>query len=154
MKENKKEIIKEIIRFLFIGGLATICDYIVFYAINLSIEKTTMANWINITLSKSAGFLTGLIVNWILQPFVYKSITKEQTKSKKVFFKYVIVSLIGLGITVGGMQLGSPLFDNLYIDFPVRFSFWKLFFNCLMTGIVLVFNYLMRKFYVFKKEPE
>ncbi len=151
MKQNKKDIIKEIIRFLIVGGIATICDYAVFYLFNLVILKSINST-LNIVLSTAFGFTTGLLVNWFLQKFVYRYITEKQTKSKIVFLKFVVVSLIGLGMTELVMVLAKPTFDTLTIHFIIDFQFWKLFFKVLMTGIVLIFNYLARKFFVFKNK--
>lgn len=155
MNQNKKEILKEIIRFLIVGGLATICDYIVFYLFNLVILKELDSS-LNVLISTTLGFITGLLVNWVLQKFVYRYITESQTKSKVVFLKFVILSLIGLGITQLGMYLGEiTIFGKLYLNIVVTFDFWKLFTKCLMTCIVLVINYIGRKIFVFKiKENE
>ena len=35
MKQTKKEIILEILRFLIVGGIATISDYLVFYSLEI-----------------------------------------------------------------------------------------------------------------------
>ena len=43
MKQSKKDIFFEIIRFLIVGGIATIVDYIVFYVCNLLIFKNIEA---------------------------------------------------------------------------------------------------------------
>lgn len=155
MKQNKKEIFKEIIRFLLVGGFATICDYIVFYLFNIVFLKDINVT-ANIFISESFGFLTGLFVNWFLQRFVFKYVTEAQTKSARVFTKFFILSLLGFGISQLGMYLaGKYLVGKLIINFIVEFDFWKLFMKCLMTAIVLVLNYIGRKLFVFndvKKE--
>ena len=153
MKQNKKEILKEIIRFLIVGGFATLCDYAIFYLCNLVLFKSINSD-ANIILSTFLGFLTGLIVNWLLQKFVYRYISEKQTKSKVVFAKFVVVALIGLGLTELVMYLAQPTFDLLTLHFIVDFQFWKLFFKVLMTIIVLIFNYIARKFFVFKVKKE
>ena len=151
MNQNKKEIINEIIRFLIVGGIATIADYIIFYLFNLLILKEINIST-NLVVSTFLGFSTGLLVNWFLQSKVFKYITNEEMKSKIVFLKFVVISLIGLGITELGILLAKPLYGTF--DFNVldifSFDFWKLFMKCLMTGIVLVWNYLGRKLFVFK----
>ena len=50
------------------------------------------------------------------------------------------------------MTLTTPLHDILILNvFDLfKFSFWKLFFKCLMTLIVLIINYFGRKYLVFK----
>ena len=155
MKQSKKEIIFEMIRFLIVGGVATLVDYAIFYLFNLVILKNINTN-VNLVISTALGFTAGLLTNWFLQKFVYRYITTKQTKSKVVFTKFVILSLIGLGITELGINLASPIYPTLVLSiFGIKFQFWKLFMKVLMTGVVLIFNYFGRKYFVFKYEnPE
>lgn len=154
MKQNKKEIFFEIIRFLIVGGLATLVDYAIFYTCNLVLFKNCKEG-LNIFFSTALGFLAGLFTNWFLQKFVYRYITKDQQRSKIVFLKFFILSLIGLGITELGMLASSPIHNALELSiFGIHFQFWKLFFKVLMTCIVLVINYIGRKLFVFKRKDE
>lgn len=151
--QTKKQIFFEILRFLIVGGIATISDYAVFYFCNLVVFKN-INEYANLILSTFLGFTTGLIVNWVLQRFVYRYLDNEITKNKKVFLKFLIVSLIGLGMTELGINLASPLYGEVYWHIIFKFDFWKLFFKMLMTVIVLIWNYLARKFYVFKVKKD
>lgn len=154
MNQNKKELFKEIIRFLIVGGIATLIDYIVFYLFNLVILRAIDSN-INIIASTTLGFTAGLLVNWFLQKYVFKYLTEDQTKSKVVFLKFVILSLIGLGITQLAMFIGEQtIFNSFYLTIIVTFDFWKLFMKCFMTCVVLVINYIGRKLFVFKKQGD
>ena len=154
VNNNKKELFKEIIRFLIVGGISTIVDYVVFYLCNKLIFKNVDFN-VNLFFSTALGFLSGFFVNWFLQRFVFKHVTKDDQRNKIVFIKFTIVSLIGLGLTELGMFLASPSFDTFNLTiFNITFDFWKLFFKVLMTIITLIWNYLARKFFVFKKKNE
>ncbi len=153
MKQSKKELFLEIIRFLLVGGLATIVDYVIFYLFKLVILKNAEEN-VKLIVATLLGFLAGLFTNWFLQKFVYKAVTDNQMKSKTVFLKFVILSFIGLGITEIGILLAKPLYNKLLLSVfgLFTFDFYQLFFKCLMTLIVLVINYLGRKFIVFKNK--
>lgn len=50
------------------------------------------------------------------------------------------------------MYLASPTFNvfNLSVFGWFTFDFWKLFFKVLMTIIVLIWNYIARKLFVFR----
>lgn len=154
MNQSKKDLLLEIIRFLIVGGIVTLCDYAMFYLFNLVILKNINPN-VNLFISTTIGFVTGLLVNWFLQKFVYRYITDNQTKSKKVFLKFVILSVIGLAITQLGMFIGElTIFDKWYPTIIIKFDFWKLFTKCFLTCVVLVINYIGRKIFVFKKDGE
>lgn len=153
-KGKKKELLLEIFRFLIVGGISTLVDYVVFYLCNKLIFKNIDSN-LNLFFSTALGFLSGFFVNWFLQRFVFKSVTKEDQKNKIVFLKFTIVSLIGLGLTELGMFLAKSTFDTFNLTiFNVTFDFWKLFFKVLMTIITLIWNYLARKFFVFRKKDD
>jgi putative flippase GtrA len=155
LNQNKKDILLEIFRFLLVGGIATIGDYVVFYLFNIVLLKQ-INPVVNSAISTTLGFITGLLINWFLSKFVFKNVTDNQMHSKMVFTKYVILSLLGFLLTLIVMTATTPIHDKLVLSVfgLFTFQFWKLFFKVLMTLIVLVLNYLGRKFFVFKKRFE
>lgn len=160
-KETKKELFFEIIRFLIVGGTATIVDYLIYYLFRevllpaRLLSGNTFWDLISLILATAFGFIGGLIVNWVLSiHFVFKHVKdKEASRSKKSFLIFTLIGLIGLGITELGMSFGVPLLPDI-----VLFSYSTLFnlplkewlMKCIMTCIVLIWNYVGRKIFVFK----
>lgn len=151
-KKSKKYILGEIFRFLLIGGFATIVDYIVFFLFNSVILKE-IHETANLFISTFLGFVAGLIINWVFSArFVYRYGKKT---TKKQLLIYIAICVAGLALTEIGMHLAKPLFEtylwNINIfSLHLEIDFWKWFFKVLMTIIVLVLNYLGRKFLIFK----
>ena len=142
VKQDKKQILGEIFRFLLIGGLATLVDYVIFYL-------STYLIFSNKIISTFLGFTAGLIINWIFSArFVYRY---EKKTTNKQLLTYIILCIAGLIITEIGIYLAMPLYETYYVTIIVTFDFWQLFFKCLMTVIVLILNYLGRKFLIFNK---
>lgn len=159
-KQTKKELFWEIFRFLLVGGGATICDYFVFWLldgvllpkVSLTGEAwSTAALWI----ATAAGFIVGMLVNWVLSiTFVFRAVRdKKEATSAKSFWVFVIISVIGLVLTlVGVWALVKPIPEfELFgrIDFfGTTWSKWVA--KMIMTCIVLVWNYIGRKIFIFK----
>ena len=153
MKQNKKELSLEILRFLIVGGLATLVDYLVTWVFKNYVCQNMDVN-LAVFLYTATGFTAGLFTNWFLQKFVYRYITKDQQKSFYVFFKFVVLSLIGFGITWLGMRLSEPIHDKVSFNFwflhDIQLWFWV--FKVLLTIIVLIMNYIGRKLFVFNQK--
>ena len=147
-KQSKKQLLGEIARFLLIGGFATIVDYVVFYLSTYLFFKG-LDDSTNKIISTFLGFVAGLIINWIFSArFVYKY---EKKTTNKQLLIYIAICVAGLLITELGIFLAMPLYETLYVTIIVTFDFWQLFFKCLMTVIVLILNYLGRKYLIFNK---
>lgn len=155
IKQTKKELFWEVFRFLLVGGLATVADYLaanLFYALLLPPARIGQT-WALIV-STAIGFGVGLVINWVLSlAFVFKAIRdKKQASSKKSFLIYCVVSAVGLAISLLGMQLvkilpAFPLFGMAqFLGSPWKWWLMK----AVMTCIVLVWNYIGRKLFVFK----
>ena len=155
IKQTKKELFWEIFRFLLVGGLATVADYLVATLFNAVLfpEALVGKTW-SLIISTAAGFFTGLIINWSLSlVFVFKAIrNKKEASSKKSFLIYLLICAIGFVISLLGMQLvqiipSFPLF-GVSTFLGSTWSWWMM--KCVMTLIVLVWNYIGRKLFVFK----
>lgn len=155
MKQNKKELSLEILRFLIVGGLATLVDYMVTWVFKNYVCQNMNVN-LAVFLYTAAGFTAGLFTNWFLQKFVYRYITKDQQRSMFVFFKFVVLSLIGFGITWLGMRLSEPIHAKVLFDFwflhDIQLWFWV--FKVILTIIVLIMNYIGRKLFVFNQKKK
>jgi len=161
VKDNsKKKLFYEILRFILVGGLATIADYAIFYLFrqlilpSSLIESKSWDIW-SLIIATALGFIVGLVVNWLLSiSFVFQDVTnKKESSSSKSFVIFTIIGVIGLAVTELGMHLGVSLIPNFsifgidsFLGLPIKEWMMK----CIMTGIVLVWNYIARKKLIFK----
>ena len=161
-KQTKKQILYEIFRFLIVGAVATLADYFVFYLMRNFIlapylVPTKAFNAFSLITATAAGFASGLLVNWWLSVRFVFAAAKEKTGDalKQAFFKFFAVALVGLVLTEAGMHIFVFALPEITIggvreilDLPLKEWIAKI----VMTAIVLVWNYLGRKFWVFKAE--
>ena len=156
--QTKKELFWEIFRFLLVGGTATVVDYAVFYLFRQWLLPASLGgaawNVVSLIIATALGFCAGLVVNWILSvKFVFRAVTnKEEAHSKKGFAIFSVIGLIGLGITELGMLLLVHIFPTITLFGVTKFLLpWDEWLaKVIMTCIVLVFNYVGRKIFVFK----
>ena len=155
IQQTKQQLFWEIFRFLLVGGTATVVDYLVsylFYTWLLPPERIGMF-WA-LSVSTILGFGVGLVVNWILSvTFVFQAVRdKQEARSTKSFVTFTLIGLIGLVISLFGMQLVNVL-PSITLFSSTTFlkeewTWWMM--KCVMTGIVLIWNYLGRKIFIFK----
>ena len=157
--QTKKQLFAEIFRFLLVGGTATLADYLVFWLLEAFFfpaifPQTTFFTGLALVLSTGFGFCVGHAVNWIFSvSFVFKQTKKQVTvRSKKEFITFTVIGLIGLAINELGMLLLVWLLPDIMLFGVVSFLSmpWKKWIaKCIVTVIVLIWNYIGRKKFVF-----
>ena len=159
-KQQNKRLFAEIIRFLLVGGLATICDYAVYLLFRKAVLPPDLivgSNGWNIAsavIATTLGFLTGLVINWILSVvFVFRDAEKEvSVTSKRDFIVFTVIALIGLAFTQISIGLGVllvPSFELFGTETFLSLGWNEWLLKGVTTCIVLVFNYFARKKYIF-----
>ena len=167
MENNKKKYLTgEILRFIVTGIAATVVDFLVSYLV-ASFLPDSMGVWKEVVYT-AAGFTVSLVVNYVMSAFwVYKDVDKSvNKKSPKNIALFVAFSLVGLALGIG-IMIGFRAIDDygLHVGFEnwlkfitdsknYSFSFWAFFWAVIFFGtktlIVLTWNYLSRKFFIFK----
>jgi putative flippase GtrA len=141
----EKNNIFEFIRYIFVGGISALVDMGVLY-IMTEFAFDGKKDGIALTLSVAAGFVFGLIVNYLLsQLFVFTSKEqREKGKKASAFFIYAVVGLIGFVLTELLMHIGM-----LFVSHE---GLWYILLNCFVKGVVLIWNYVGRKIFVYRGE--
>ena len=157
MENKKTALIKELLRYCVAGGSAFVCDLLTktlfhSYILPEDMGKFSLLgfeNELRVTLATAAGFIVGLIVNYLVSIFfVFTSEgQKEKGKGVKAFLIYLAVSIVGLIINVIVTQLGCNIM-NVTKDDTVMF----MLVSCVAAGIALIWNYIGRKIFVYKGE--
>ncbi|MBR2647085.1 MAG: GtrA family protein [Clostridia bacterium] len=160
VKQTKKQLFWEIFRFLLVGGTATLVDYFVFWLFDgllLPLIPVAGGWWstFSLVVATALGFCVGLVVNWLLSvSFVFKDVkNKAEASSKKSFMVFTIIGVIGLVITEVGIVLLVailPEFSLFGVTEILHTSWAKWLAKVVMTCIVLVWNYVGRKLFIFK----
>lgn len=155
-KQTKMELFWEIFRFLLVGGTATVFDYGVHALVEILLQSfTSVGATVALWIATATGFLVGMLLNWVLSViFVFRAVrNKEEATSKKSFLIFTIISLIGLALTLVGVWVLKiyvipefMLFNRAGVLLP--WNEWVA--KIIMTCIVLVWNYIGRKIFVFK----
>lgn len=145
-------LIFEVMRYLFVGGLAFIGETIVLVIAN-DLLFTFSWVWhtidIALTLSVSLGFLVGLTINYVLSlKFVFQHYDNPQAQSMQGFIQFTIIGVIGLVIKAIMMNLLV-----MVILQPLMFIITLtplLIAHGITTIVVLAWNYIGRKMIIFK----
>jgi len=138
---QEKGIFYEIVRFALVGVIASIFDLSTCYLFQFVILPSSLdAIWLTL-ISVTMGFLVGVVVNYLCSVYmVFKNTTSKDssrtTKGKILFF---VFALVGLGF---GYLLQYLFYDVLAVGYVTTFV--------IRTLIVLVWNYLSRKYFIFK----
>ena len=108
-----------------------------------------------LVLSTALGFCVGLLVHWVLSVrFVFRAVKDEESvRSRRSFALFALIGMIGLALTeVGVVTLVAVLPElTIFGTTALLGTAWKKWLaKAVMTCLVLVFNYLGRKFFIFK----
>lgn len=159
-KQTKTQIFWEVVRFLIVGGIATLVDYFAFWIFDALLFPFVFPNeraWetVALVLATGLGFCVGLFVNWALSVRVVFRATKEKIKvrSTRPFLTFTLIGLIGLAVTELGVVLLVWAFPEIFLFGGTTLfgTAWKKWIaKAMMTALVLVWNYVGRKIFVFR----
>lgn len=153
-KQTKKQLFWEFARFLLVGSVATVIDYFLFWLFDGAIFQA-LDHTLSLVLATALGFCAGLAVNWCLSVrFVFRQVKdKEKACSKKSFLLFALIGLGGLLLTeFGVVALVAVLPEfSLFGSTDLLGTPWdKWMAKVIMTWIVIVWNYVGRKRFIFK----
>ena len=126
---KNKELFIQIFRFLVVGGLAFVIDYV-----TLIICKEVFN--IPVLISSAIAFTISVIANYILSIKWVFNVDKNKSKEKN-FILFIIFSIIGLLLTELIMWFGTDIIKINYLIVKI-----------VATAIVMVFNFVTRKMFL------
>ncbi len=124
----EKKIIKQILKFGVVGGLAFVIDYALLYLL------TEFLN-IHYLISSIISFSVSVIFNYILSIKWVFDVNKKQ--DVKEFIIFIVLSIIGLGINSLIMYIMVDLMNVYYMVSKI-----------VATAVVMVYNFITRKIFV------
>lgn len=130
LKNNKLFI--QIIKFVIVGGIATIIDYIIFFLLHELLGVDTLpANIISFSISVVYNYIAS--VKWVFDV--------KKDDPKKQFIVFIVLSIIGLII--------NTLIVYVTIDI---LNWWSIIAKVVATAIVMIFNFITRKLFLEKRQ--
>lgn len=137
MKLLNKANIKQFISYFFVGGVAAIVEWVMFFIFANVLQ-------INYFVSTVIAFIFSTTANWILGRITtFKDNNTYKDKKAKEAFLVFVVSAIGLIFNLILMYLFVTVmgFDS---------SLGKTLSKIAATGIVFIWNFLIRKLVIYK----
>jgi len=131
----------EIFRFAIVGAIAAVFDFVTTSVFRFIIFKNS--SWhpaVISSLSVFFGFIVGVIINYVCSITMVFSNKGKNSRKLSGIILFVILGAVGLGIGIG---LEILFFDYCKLPEPVSFI--------LRTLVVLIWNYVSRKLFIFKK---
>ena len=128
---NLRELIKKGFKFCVTGGLNTVIDLVVTTALNSLLH-------VDINIAKPIGYLCGMTNSFVMnKKWTFKT---GNGTTKKELIKFILVNACMLGLSLVLINLFKA-----YLNFGDTLS------NLLSTAVVMVINFLISNFWVFKK---
>ena len=142
--QKNKKLILEFLRYVIVGGISAVVDMAVNNGLVFYVFNGETKNMGAVAISVTAGFIVGLAVNFILSNiFVFNAAEqKEKGKTAGAFLIYAAVGVIGYILTAVLTLLGTLVIGDEGI--------WYILLTVAVKGIVLIWNYVGRKIFVYK----
>ena len=153
-----KDLLLEILRFLIVGGLATLVDWIISFIVT-AITPSVMIGTLDFShtvLATACGFIVGLFVNYFLSIiWVYQNKKDEnEGKSFKDFLKFALIGVLVLLFQFLLIFLVNDLLFVKALNWTTilvgELTWGYIIAKVLATAIGLVANYIFRKIFIFK----
>ncbi len=148
LSEKKRDLIWEFIRYAIVGGIASVVDMGVFALVRELCFGGAGSN-AAIAVGTAAGFAAGICINYILSMAVVFR-TEEQQKqgrNRRAVMIFVAVGIVGFVLTMILQWLGESVLLAAFIEGDA--GIWKYAVKIAVMGVVLIWNYLGRKIFVF-----
>ena len=144
-----KKLFEQIIKFGFVGGLCFLIDFIISTLLFDLLINYISRNAATLT-SGFVGFTISVVVNYILS-MKYVFVRKEDMNRKKEFTIFVVLSVIGLGITEVILLAFSAIYSgNAYLMSVFNDTLWFAGSRIFATAVVMVYNFITRKIFLEK----
>ena len=129
--------VKQFLSYFGVGGVSAIVEWVVFSLLEFLLDLPYL-------LATVLAFLVSTTVNWILgRTFTFKDSAYKEKKGKEALLVF-LVSAIGL--------LFNLLLMYLFVDvFGMNTNLLKTLAKILATGIVFIWNFLSRKYWIYKQ---
>lgn len=127
-----KKLFLQIFKFVIVGGLSFILDFILYYFF-------TRFLFINEMTSQVMSFSISLIFNYMMS-MRYVFVSKDSLKKHHEFMIFVTLSVLGAGLN------WLLFYLMVYV-----LSIHDLITKIIVAGIVMVFNFVTRKLFIEKK---
>lgn len=133
-----KTLVLEFLRYAVVGGIAFLADFGTLVGCQELVFKSY--SW-GVYVATVCGFVVGLAVNYILSILFVFTQAKDRGKGRSfgAFVVFGVIGLVGLALTELGMWIGI---EGLGWNYRVV--------KILVTGAVLMWNYLGRKLIIFR----
>ncbi len=129
-----KSLMKQILKFGVVGGLSFVIDYGIFTIL-------TQLFSVHYVLASTISFSVSVLFNYILSIKWVFDVHQKQTLKEFLFF--LIQSLSGLGLNL--------LLMYFLVDL---FIIHELISKIIATGIVMIYNFIVRKIFLEKKKEK
>lgn len=135
MKTILKFLQSEKVRYLIIGGLTTLVNFVCFYVLyNILRVDVTLSNFISVCAAIIFAF-------WSNKYIVFRSVSVGKRDMLGEFLRFIAGRIAAMVIEVGGVYL-------LYNIMDIHAMVSKIF----VQVIVVLFNYVVSKFFVFNSK--
>ena len=127
VKQNK--LLMQIIKFIIVGGIATVIDYVLFFILHELLGiNTIISNIISFTVSVIYNYIAS--VKWVFE-------VDESKDKKQQFIIFIVFSILGLLINTGIVYLCTDII-----------KLYSLIGKVIATSIVMIFNFITRKIFL------
>lgn len=126
-----RKTLKQFILFTAVGGVGTVGHY-------LTLITLVESGLLSAVPASVAGFTVGAIINYVLN---YRFTFNSKKSHKEAMSKFFIVAIIGAIINTALMYIGVNILHTYYLLAQIA-----------ATGIVLLWNFLINKYWTFGLE--